>query len=52
MFLFGRGVNVGAEYYRDFDYLGVRIEDTPQTQISRYTDGFRKKCAVKDCIAK
>ena len=38
MFLFGRGVNVGAEYYRDFDYLGVRIEDTPQTQISRYAE--------------
>merc|ERR1712080_668405 len=32
-----RGVNVGKEYFGDeFQYMGIRIEDTPQTQICRY----------------
>jgi len=32
-----RGVNVGKEYFGDeFQYMGLRIEDTPQTQICRY----------------
>lgn len=32
-----RGVNVGTEYIGgDFHYMGVRIEDTPQTQIGRF----------------
>ena len=31
-----RGVNVGKEYFGDeFEYMGIRIEDTPQTQINR-----------------
>ena len=31
-----RGVNLGKEYFHgEFHYLGVRIEDTPQTQICR-----------------
>ena len=34
-----RGVNVGKEYFcqkgDDFRYMGLRIEDTPQTQICR-----------------
>ena len=31
-----RGVNVGKEYFGDnFQYMGLKIEDTPQTQICR-----------------
>ena len=35
-----RGVNVGNDYFNKmgdkFKYLGIRIEDTPQTQICKY----------------
>ncbi len=32
-----RGVNVGEEFYsNDFSYKGIRVEDTPQTQICRW----------------
>lgn len=35
-----RGVNVGRDYFNkpgdNFQYMGIRIEDTPQTQICRY----------------
>ena len=35
-----RGVNIGQDYFNQlgdkFQYLGIRIEDTPQTQICRY----------------
>ena len=32
-----RGVNLGKDYFDgEFHYLGVRIEDTPQTQICRF----------------
>ena len=32
-----RGVNLGKDYFDgEFHYMGVRIEDTPQTQICRY----------------
>ena len=30
-----RGVNVGADYFSSFKYKGLRVEDTPQTQICR-----------------
>jgi hypothetical protein len=31
-----RGVNVGEDFYSDtFSYKGIRVEDTPQTQICR-----------------
>ena len=34
-----RGVNIGKDYFNQmgdkFQYLGIRIEDTPQTQICR-----------------
>ena len=31
-----RGVNVGEDYFRPgFKYMGLRVEDTPQTQICR-----------------
>ena len=32
-----RGVNVSKEYYGDdfYGYMGLRVEDTPQTQICR-----------------
>ena len=34
-----RGVNIGQDYFNKlgdkFQYLGIRIEDTPQTQICR-----------------
>ena len=33
-----RGVNVGEEYYvaEGFKYKGLRLEDKPQTKISRF----------------
>ena len=33
-----RGVNVGADYFSSFKYHGLRVEDTPQTQICRQVD--------------
>ena len=31
-----RGVNVGEDYFGSgFQYMGLRVEDTPQTQICR-----------------
>ena len=37
-----RGVNIGQDFFNQigdkFKYLGIRIEDTPQTQICRYFD--------------
>ena len=31
-----RGVNVGSEYFGpDFEYMGLKVEDTPQTQICK-----------------
>ena len=31
-----RGVNVGEDYFgAGFQYMGLRVEDTPQTQICR-----------------
>ena len=34
-----RGVNLGKDYFDgEFHYMGVRIEDTPQTQICRYVN--------------
>ena len=31
-----RGVNVGEDFYSStFKYFGLRVEDTPQTQICR-----------------
>lgn len=30
-----RGVNVGSDYFSSFKYKGLRVEDTPQTQICR-----------------
>ena len=40
-----RGVNVGKEYFgEEFHYMGLRIEDTPQTQICRYN--FMLKCRL------
>ena len=30
-----RGVNVGEDFFSSFKYKGLRVEDTPQTQICR-----------------
>ena len=30
-----RGVNVGEDFFSGLKYKGLRVEDTPQTQICR-----------------
>ena len=36
-----RGVNVGEDFYASsFKYKGLRVEDTPQTQICRWVGFF------------
>ena len=40
-----RGVNVGEDYFGPgFSYKGLRVEDTPQTQICRWTPLFPWPC--------
>ncbi len=43
-----RGVNVAEEYFAKpgdrFKYLGLKIEDTPQTQICRYRETQFQSC--------
>lgn len=40
-----RGVNVGEDFYAsDFKYKGLRVEDTPQTQICRWVIFSISRC--------
>ena len=43
-----RGVNLGKDFFDgEFHYMGVRIEDTPQTQICRYVNmRVNRNCLV------
>ena len=48
-----RGVNVGNDYFNKmgdkFKYLGIRIEDTPQTQICKYVLSSITGCLISKC---
>ena len=42
-----RGVNVGSDYFGPaFGYMGLKVEDTPQTQICRYVSKVRMILAL------
>ena len=43
-----RGVNVGEDYFGSgFQYMGLRVEDTPQTQICR-SESKRVRVRVRE----
>ena len=48
-----RGVNVGEDYFGSgFQYMGLRVEDTPQTQICRSEPRADVTAMINDQVRK